>query len=50
MRFNNRHTLLFLKRLEKVWAAKLNSVCQYRDYYGRRIYIYRPGWYQQYID
>jgi hypothetical protein len=35
--------LNLIDRLESVWEAKLNTVCQYRDYYGRRIYIYRPG-------
>jgi len=30
-------------KLEKVWNAKLNAITDYRDKFGRRIYIYRPG-------
>ncbi|XP_023340745.1 alpha-tocopherol transfer protein-like [Eurytemora carolleeae] len=29
--------------LEKVWSKKLLAATEYRDVYGRRIYIYRPG-------
>jgi len=31
------------KKLDKVWMQKLNAITEYRDVYGRRIYIYRPG-------
>jgi len=31
------------KELDVVWSRKLNTVPEYRDVYGRRIYIYRPG-------
>jgi len=31
------------KQLEHVWEKKLSAVTEYRDHYGRRIFIYRPG-------
>merc|ERR1712168_1698060 len=31
------------KQLDVAWTRKLNTVLEYRDVYGGRIYIYRPG-------
>jgi len=31
------------KQLEHVWKKKLTAATEYRDQYGRRIFIYRPG-------
>ncbi|XP_023340744.1 alpha-tocopherol transfer protein isoform X2 [Eurytemora carolleeae] len=39
----NVKTAMHILRLEKVWAQKLISVSDYRDYYGRRIFFYNPG-------
>lgn len=38
-------------KLDKVWAKRLSAVTEYRDVYGRRIFIYRPGaWNPDEID
>ena len=45
-----RHTKLFATisylqstRLDSVWSARINTMTEKRDKYGRRIYIFRLG-------
>ena len=46
-----RHTKLFptisylldIYRLDSVWSARINTMTEKRDKYGRRIYIFRLG-------
>ena len=35
--------LLDIYRLDSVWSARINTMTEKRDKYGRRIYIFRLG-------
>ena len=36
-------------QLDRVWAARLNTICETRDGHGRRVYIFRLGGLKPYL-